>query len=97
VAIAMAEGLSQITGANLALAVTGVAGPAGGSTHKPVGTVWMGKKNHEGPAQARLFHFLPRREFVRGAAAACGLRWLMEDWLRARWQKKLARVSAPHR
>jgi hypothetical protein len=47
-------------------------------------------KQHHHMVQTRLFHFLPRRDFVRAAAAACGLRWLMEDWLHERWQKKLA-------
>jgi PncC family amidohydrolase len=85
----MAEGVSHIMGANLSLSITGIAGPEGGSDDKPVGTVWMAKKSN-GQLEARLFHFLPRREFVRGAAAAVGLRWLMEDWLHERWQKKLA-------
>ena len=89
VAQAMAEGVSHIMGANLSLSITGIAGPEGGSDDKPVGTVWMAKKSN-GQLEARLFHFLPRREFVRGAAAAVGLRWLMEDWLHERWQKKLA-------
>jgi nicotinamide-nucleotide amidase len=89
VAQAMAKGASDVMGANLSLAITGIAGPEGGSAEKPVGTVWMAKQHHH-MVQTRLFHFLPRRDFVRAAAAACGLRWLMEDWLHERWQKKLA-------
>lgn len=41
VARAMAEGALQHSPANVAIAVTGIAGPAGGSTTKPVGTVWF--------------------------------------------------------
>jgi len=93
VAQAMAKGVSALTGANLTLAITGIAGPEGGSAEKPVGTVWMAKQ-HNNIMQTRLFHFLPRRDFVRGASAACGLRWLMEDWLHERWQKKLAALQA---
>jgi nicotinamide-nucleotide amidase len=42
VARAMAEGVARGSGAHVALSVTGIAGPAGGSTSKPVGTVWFG-------------------------------------------------------
>ena len=41
VAQAMAEGIQQKSGATFGLATTGIAGPAGGSTQKPVGTVFL--------------------------------------------------------
>jgi nicotinamide-nucleotide amidase len=37
----MAEGALRVTGANVALAVSGIAGPDGGTPEKPVGTVWF--------------------------------------------------------
>lgn len=52
VAMAMAEGMQSKTGSDLALAVTGVAGPDGGSPEKPVGTVFVGIKKQGGQALA---------------------------------------------
>jgi nicotinamide-nucleotide amidase len=42
VVLAMARGAAAATGARLALAVSGIAGPGGGSADKPVGLVWFG-------------------------------------------------------
>lgn len=41
VALQMAEGAQRVANADYAIATTGIAGPTGGSKHKPVGTVWM--------------------------------------------------------
>ena len=63
--------------AGVAVAVTGIAGPSGGTPDKPVGTVWIGWKRRGGYGHAQLFHFPGDREAVRRqtvAAALIGLR-----------------------
>ena len=72
----MVSGALARSGASIAVAVTGIAGPGGGSEDKPVGTVWIGWKQRGGYARAQLFQFAGDREAVRRqtvAAAMSGL------------------------
>jgi len=55
VALAMAEGALSLFRADLAIAVTGVAGPGGGSRGKPVGTVWVAVVALDGVRVAHRF------------------------------------------
>lgn len=57
----MAEGMRQKSGADLALATSGIAGPDGGSDDKPVGTVWIGL-SHANGTEAMHFKFGRNRE-----------------------------------
>jgi PncC family amidohydrolase len=76
-ALAMAEGALAESGADLAVSVTGLAGPLGDGTETPVGTVWMGLARRGAPPLAELFHYgLPRNE-LREAAALDALRLLL--------------------
>jgi len=65
VAFAMAEGVLSLFRADLAIAVTGVAGPGGGSRGKPVGTVWVAVVAPGGVRYAHRFRFPGDREAVR--------------------------------
>lgn len=56
VATQMAQGCRELLGVDIAVSVTGVAGPGGGSAEKPVGTVWIGLATPEG-ARAKLHNF----------------------------------------
>lgn len=64
VARAMAEGCRRRFGAGLAVSVTGIAGPSGGTPEKPVGTVCVGIDDGAGPA-ACTFRFSGTRELIR--------------------------------
>ena len=66
VAAAMASGALLHSHADYAIAVTGVAGPAGGSVEKPVGTVWIAVASNE-QQRARLYRFDGDRQAVREA------------------------------
>ena len=80
---AMAQGALSHSPADLALAVTGIAGPDGGSADKPVGTVWLGWIARTGGERAERYLFTGDREAVRRRSvveALSGLiRFLEED------------------
>ena len=69
----MVAGALARYGASVAVAVTGVAGPSGGTDDKPVGTVWIGWKRRGGYARAELFHFDGDREAVRRQTVGAAL------------------------
>jgi len=78
VALQMAAGIRRRSGAEVALAVTGIAGPDGGSADKPVGTVWFGWAVGDRPAEAERQLFDGDREAVRRQSVAHALRGLLE-------------------
>ena len=78
VAVQMALGARQITGADWAVSTTGIAGPDGGTPQKPVGTVWIGIAG-PGVAYAREFHFASTRERNIAKASFKALELLLEN------------------
>ena len=70
--LAMTAGAIQNSRANLAVAVSGIAGPDGGTEEKPVGTVWIAWQ-WESKSLARCFHFSGDRESVRRATVLAAL------------------------
>ena len=69
---AMTAGAINNSRANFAVAVSGIAGPDGGSRAKPVGTVWIAWQWQQ-QTLARCFHFAGDREAVRLAAVLAAL------------------------
>lgn len=78
VARAMAEGALRHAHAEIALSVTGIAGPGGGSESKPVGTVWLGLALAGGATQAELRRFGGDRAAVRGQTVRHALQRLID-------------------
>ena len=74
VAVAMAESVRALLGADVAVAVTGIAGPDGGSDSKPVGLTYVAVADGAGhEAQRRLWHGDRHENKVASAAAALQL------------------------
>ncbi len=93
IAEAMARGAREKSGADLALSITGVAGPGGGTDAKPVGTVWIGLAHGTG-VTSYLARFagggFSSRAIIRDRAAKCALQLLRlhllgEDPALIRW------------
>ena len=72
VARAMAEGARARIGVDVAVSVTGIAGPSGGTEEKPVGTVWFAVASPGGTESRRII-FLGSRKEIRERAAQTAL------------------------
>jgi len=76
-AVEMADGARALFGSDVAVSVTGVAGPGGGTAAKPVGLVWMGVSSEKG-SFAREFRFGGGRGDVRAGAVGAAMALLIE-------------------
>lgn len=77
VARAMAQGALAHSAAGWSLAITGIAGPAGGSPEKPVGTVCFAWASRDGGCVAQTRHFAGDRQAVRAQSVAHALQGLL--------------------
>jgi len=83
---AMARGaLARARGSNVAIAISGIAGPEGGTPEKPVGTVFIAVAQDNGKTDTRLFHFHGDRERIRRKAAITGLLFAENSILGGQW------------
>ena len=74
----MVSGALITSGASLAVAVTGIAGPTGGTPDKPVGTVWVAWKRRGRYPPAEVFHYEGDRESIRRQTVARAQLGLLE-------------------
>ena len=77
-AIEMATGALQKSKADISIAITGIAGPNGGSQDKPVGTVWIAIAKRKYPTDAQSILFAGDRQLVRERTIVCALEKLLE-------------------
>lgn len=75
--VEMVRGALSRSRANLAVSITGIAGPSGGTPGKPLGTVWLAWGRGHHPPQARLFRFDGDRDAVRRQTVQQALRGLI--------------------
>lgn len=83
---AMAKGARRLLGTDLAVSVTGIAGPGGGSADKPVGLVWFGLAAANGVATERQV-FQGDRAAVRAATIDHALRLLLRGTEMNQWAR----------
>ncbi|MGL5955806.1 MAG: CinA family protein [Brevinema sp.] len=74
---AMALGASNLSNADYGLAITGIAGPSGGSIEKPVGTVYIAIVSRQGDGWAQHFVLEGNREEIRQQGVELGLKILL--------------------
>lgn len=80
-AVAMATGVAEHIGADFGLAVTGFAGPCGGTAENPVGTIFLGLHAPAG-AWSRKLNYPGPREAVKQRSVTAAVDWLRREILR---------------
>jgi len=73
----MAHGARKVLDSDIAVSISGIAGPGGGTSDKPVGTTWIGLVTADGE-WAKLFQFSGNREQNKASAADAALQMLLD-------------------
>ena len=73
----MANGARNRLGGDIAISVSGIAGPGGGTPEKPVGTTWIGLVSDDGE-WAKEFHFSGNRQQNKSSSADAALQMLLD-------------------
>ncbi|MDR2924563.1 MAG: CinA family protein [Azoarcus sp.] len=73
----MANGALALSRADVSVAITGIAGPDGGSAAKPIGTVWLAWRHRQGDIQTETCRFPGNRETIRQHAVKTALERLI--------------------
>jgi nicotinamide-nucleotide amidase len=74
----MAEGALRHSHAQVAVAVSGIAGPTGGTPDKPVGTVWFAWSLRNGPTHAQVHHLDGTRAEIRAHSVQIALQGVQQ-------------------
>ena len=77
----MAAGVLNLSGADIAIAVSGIAGPSGGTKEKPIGTVWFAWAIRDGGkirTETHQAHFDGDRELIRELTVAHALQGVLD-------------------
>ena len=74
----MVLGALALSGADLAVAISGIAGPEGGTAAKPVGTVWFAWGSANGWLESRVLHFNGGREAIQNQAVVEAIAGLLQ-------------------
>jgi nicotinamide-nucleotide amidase len=78
-AVEMAEGALSYTSADISVAITGIAGPDGGTVEKPVGTVWFAWAIKNQDTKTQKYQFKGGREQVRIQAVIAALQGIIKN------------------
>ena len=84
----MAEGVLKLSESDFSVAISGIAGPSGGSIEKPVGTVWIGVADKNGGYSIRRFNFTGERVEIQEKAVKSAVE-LLKEYLERNYGEKI--------
>lgn len=79
---AMASGVRKLSGADIGVGISGIAGPGGGTAEKPVGTVYIGLDSEESGTTSMKYQFTGSREQIKTVSSEAALDIIMKSLIR---------------